>query len=695
MTRNWNEENLKPYVRTIAVSGGTGDGKSEFTSVFAKPNAKKIISKSVGTTNSTLKERIVVYTEDAADEILVAVKKVDEVFPKQKFIDMITYTLIPGVLANGKKISSSKEKSKSDFIIKLEDQFNTKINTNAVIAFLSEDEKRDFIDKLVTLLEKNGLFDLQYTIYHSSKNGLQQDEIKDNSAKFKAAIYAEIQNTFDNLDQMAKEEIFLVCKKANELLSQVFFKYFDEQDISKDGYHYKCIDLQNPDMDFVNAIFTANDLRKGDNLSLEIFCSEIFIYAPLHESITSMIKADSNMKEILQDKHGKISLGIYDTRGLYHANATNEENYEYFTDLLYEIPYDTLVLVHPLTGDTNEKKLMELYSEALKGFNKQIPVFMLNNKVDIFIDEMNKNLTRDDVFSIETNNDIIEFNEIRKSIDEKLELISEEIMLHQNKNRKNLKIKCLPCYLKKSTVMPEEALKAYNIIESIREILNNLCEHLRKEAFKLKFHLSSINDSNILPIVNDEKIEKIIIRYLQSKETKAKVFDPAIINIQNNLGKTPHGNSYAALRRRLINGEGYTSNINDSYFYNCKSFTISFPGILKNFVSKELQSELLDIIEFDGGRFENDSDKEKLLNIANNYFNEKKVVSEMLYNSALLEAEKVSFGYQKKFNNFLTNCIGYFNEDVLIENEDEYVKALKGELIHAVNKAIELHVLYV
>lgn len=693
MTKNWNEENLKPYVRTIAVSGGTGDGKSEFTSVFAKPNAKKIISKSVGTTNSTLKERIVVYTEDADDEILVVVKKGDEVFPKQKFIDLITFALIPGVLANGKNISSSKEKCKSDFIVKLEEQLNTKINTNAVVAFLSEDEKRDFIDKLVTLLEQNGLFDLQYTIYHSSKNGLQPDEIKDNSAKFRSAIYTEIQNTLDNLNKKAKEDIFLVCKKVNELLSQVFFKHFDEQNISMDGYYYKCIDLQNPDLEFVNAIFTANDLRKGDNLSLEIFCSEIFIYAPLHESIASIIKADSNMKGILQDKHGKISLGIYDTRGLYHSNATNEENYEYFTDLLYEIPYDALVLVHPLTGDTNEKKLMELYSEALKGFNKQIPVFMLNNKVDVFIDEMNKNLATDDIFSIETNNDTIGFDEIKKSVDEKLELISEELMLQQNKNRKNLKIKCLPCYLKKSTVMPQEALKAYNIIEAIREILNNLCEHLRKEAFKLKFHLSSIDYSDILPIIDDEKIEKIIVNFLQMKETKTKVFTPARINIQDNLGRTPHGNGYAALRRRLNNGEGYTSNIDENYFYNCQSFTISFPGILRNFFSKELQIELLNVIEFNGGRFENDSDREKLLKIAINYFSEKKVISEMLYNNALLKAENVSFGYNKKFNKFLMNSIVYFNEESLIQ--DEYLKALKGEILNSITKAIELHVLYV
>ena len=66
--------NLNPLFRTIAIVGGTGDGKSKVASLPADKMARQILSKSVGETNSTLKERTIVYSEDYADEMVIAVK---------------------------------------------------------------------------------------------------------------------------------------------------------------------------------------------------------------------------------------------------------------------------------------------------------------------------------------------------------------------------------------------------------------------------------------------------------------------------------------------------------------------------------------------------------------------------------------------------------------------------------------------
>lgn len=47
-------------------------------------------------------------------------------------------------------------------------------------------------------------------------------------------------------------------------------------------------------------------------------------------------------------------------------------------------------MVVPLVGDTNEKKIGELYRDVLKNFNKQIPIFMVHNKLDLYVADLFK-----------------------------------------------------------------------------------------------------------------------------------------------------------------------------------------------------------------------------------------------------------------------------------------------------------------
>ena len=49
------KKNLLPHMHVIKLIGGTGDGKTEFSVVFAEPRARKILIKCVGKTNSTVR----------------------------------------------------------------------------------------------------------------------------------------------------------------------------------------------------------------------------------------------------------------------------------------------------------------------------------------------------------------------------------------------------------------------------------------------------------------------------------------------------------------------------------------------------------------------------------------------------------------------------------------------------------------
>lgn len=694
MENNYQEMNLKPNVRTMAVTGGTAAGKSEVTSIMAAKKARSITSKTVGETNSTLKERLNVYSEAFTDTMLVAVKLNTSVYERQDFIDILVNALTQVVKSSGKIPEYDPIKLNDDFAYEMKHEVSTKVNTRAILTFLTDEQEAEFISNLVSIISESDFYSKNFKIYNTVKNNLVNMEVKDNSAKFISAIKSEIEKELDQMNEQFKNKLWSIWEQTNTDLKEVFFRYFDEKNVSKDGYYFKVIDLDNPDDEFVNALFTPNDLRNGGKLSLEVFCSEIVIYTPIHESIANLIKNNSIARDVFMDKNGYVTIGMYDTRGLYHADATDDENTEYFSELLYGILYDALIIVHPLMGDTNEAKLRELYSKALRRYNKQIPIFILNNKVDLYINSLIKAKSSDDPFSNDVPEVDLDINEIKKNISIRVNGINEEIKNVQSKNRNNSKLVSVVCWLKKDSSIKPELLKEYNVINAIDKIITEMGNYLKNTSVKIKFKLINEESSQIEPIIMEEQFNQILKRYLSAVEVDKKVFSPGLINLGENLGKTPHGNGYNAMRRRLRNGESYTSNIDEKYFYNCNSFTINFTGTLRNFISDSLIKEaILNAIEYKGGSFIDENAMEMISKIAVQYFNAYEFVAKLLYERALISAEKNAFSFKAKFNNFIQNSIPYFNRGHL--NESDYEEVLKQSLLTAINRAIDLHVLYV
>ncbi|UII56541.1 hypothetical protein LS684_03395 [Cytobacillus spongiae] len=696
MVRNLNESTLAPNVRTIGIAGGTGDGKSEVTSTFADPKAKKILSQSIGETNSTLKERRVVYTDEMNEEMVLAVKLKETIFEREDFNNLISVTVAKIVRDYGKSITVESEKMMEDFITHLRAEVQTKVNSRAVLTFLTEVEIDRLVNEVYDIFFSNDFFsENSFEIYNKVKNDLKNLEVKNNSTKFFAALKSEVEKAIDLMD---KEQMWLLLEEINGYLKDIFHQYFSEDSKSLDGYYYHVIDLSNPDKsrELIKAMFSSNNLRKGENLSIEVFCSEIVIYAPIHKKILEIIKTDQKAQTVFMGKDGSISIALYDTKGLYHEDSTDEGNLEYFTELLYSINYDALLLVCPLSGDTNESKLRELYTNAMKKYNKQVPIFILNNKVDLFITDLNKELSSDDPLSLDVSEEELSFDEVKIKVSNKMKSIREELQSVQHKNRKNAEIISLPCYLKKDKSMSMELLKEYNATNSIEIIIKEMAIHLESSSEKISFTLSDIDTSDITPKINYEKVEKALEQLLQLKEIDRKILSPAFQDISDNIGKTPHGNAYNALRRRLRNGYGYTSNIDESYFYNCHSFSVNFTAMVRNLITQDLLNRLIgEAVEYDGGCFKDNEGSNRLKNIIleQDYFNSNDFVTEIVYYKALEEAEKQAFSYGARFNKFLKNSMPYFDKGQLDTNA--YTDAIIKTLNSAVKRAIDLHILYV
>ena len=358
---------------------------------------------------------------------------------------------------------------------------------------------------------------------------------------------------------------------------------------------------------------------------------------------------------------------------------------------MFKEDIDALVMVVPLYGDTNEKKINELYKDVIKNFNKQIPVLMLHNKLDLFVDFLNKDSFDGDPLSMDNNEDAkaMDFEKINEAIQKREYELRKELQDIQSKARKNLEIKSLSCYLKRDKHMLDKLVQKYNVIHSYEQIFRDVAEYLKDSAYKITLEVKQ--GEEIAVYVKDAEFEDKIKKHIKEPSTDKKVFSPGLADLTLSIGKTPHGNGYNALCRRLKIGEGYTSNIQESRFYNCSSFSINFTANMRNFVTAELLHDVVyNTIDICGVSFRNQNDYAKFVDIIKNNVNPKRLVSALLYDKAIQEAEEKTFSFRGRFQNFLQNSMKYFN--ITIIDEQQYIDALKKIIIEAAEKAMALNV---
>lgn len=689
------KKNLLPHMHVIKLIGGTGDGKTEFSVVFAEPRARKILIKCVGKTNSTVRERMLVYTTALNGKVIVAASISEEILERKVFSEMVITAIAKVVRLNGKVVASMVGKAESDFEEELFAQLSERNNTCAVFNFLTEQQKKEFVEKIVGVYRKFHFSEHDYEIYNATKNNMSEKEAKENSNKFLGALKIEVERIISLIDKDFTNELLEICEETNEILRDKFFEYFDEENISEDGLYYKEISLEETEEDnrFIEAMFTSNNLQAGERLSLEVLCGQIFIYTPMNKAVRDIIANDKNASQVFIDEHGEYTFGILDTRGLYHTGVVNDDNADYLNELIYQGDTDAVAMVVPLQGDTNEKKIYELYRKLLEAYKKQTPLFMVNNKVDLYIDALRKDDFIDDPFSVSMDvANEMSADEIIEQVNKRVNELQGELQEAQNKARRNLEIVALPCYLKRDEGMKyEEVVRKYNIVNVVKSILLQTAEFLVRTSVKIPITLLGEEDVDVE--INRDELIKCVRAHILESETDKKVFEPGSKNIGDNMGICPHGNSYNALKRRLRYGDGYSCKIEENYYINCMSFTIDFTGNLRNFISENFISHTVHMtMKLVNGRFTGQKEDELFWKQVARNVDAKKFVSILLYDKAMRDAELTGFGFGTYFRGFLNNSMPYFYKGMIDENQ--YVDALEKVLKDAVKKTIALNVIY-
>lgn len=702
---------LSPDVRIIEKVGSTGAGKTMTDLLFTTPKALNVLIKAVGEGSATLGDQTKVFTEKLTDHIIVAAKLGDEIYAWEQLVELILKVLTKIVKGNYKdsQIEDLDQIEKS-LIKELIEALDSTRNTEAQPRLLKEDLRLEFANEIAEY-SMPFLRDNLQIIYQEAKNALIDMEAKPKSRKLDEAINQRLQEAID------REPDFLsglrrTHQNINDDLKSHFFRYFNEDMKSEDEYYYRIIDLNDvADSDnFINAIFTNNNLSGGENLSIEVLCAELVIYAPMNTEAIQSVRGDKRKENVLQGMDLKLSLGIRDTRGMYHESADQQKENEHLQDLLYNRSYDALMLVCPVFGDANYAKLREDVKAVLKQYSKQTPIILLNNKVDLLIDDQYKEGELTDLFSLKgfTAPQVIEFDELKDNIDQRIVNIVQEFKDSQQKREGGV-LESVPCYLKPPSTarITPELYEAYGPKQALNRILKILCDSLLWTSEKIPFYLDASIDEGKLPFsISRKKVRSIIGAAFANQQVIKQAKSAALKNIDENLGKTPHGQGYNALGRKLAIGQGWTSNINEGYFINCKSFSINFPANVQNLVTPGLLEELItNTISYTKGHFASQADKDKVKEIIKSRtFRNTIFAANMLYGQAFKIADKAGFSYRVRFNQFLKMSRDFFkitDADIIQVSTDEqdtisvfdsYTEAMVKELKHAVNLAFRLNV---
>ena len=157
-------KNLQPHVHVLKLTGGTGDGKTEIATVFASKEARTVLLRGVGRTNSTLKERLLVYSEEYADKLLVAVKLNVEPYDKLSMSDLFVSSVAKVVRSQGKVVDSVVGKDEEELKKYLIQEMQAKNNAKAVLSFLTEEQKTKIINDLVDIYHSYYMSEYNYEI---------------------------------------------------------------------------------------------------------------------------------------------------------------------------------------------------------------------------------------------------------------------------------------------------------------------------------------------------------------------------------------------------------------------------------------------------------------------------------------------------------------------------------------------------
>lgn len=111
--------------------------------MFASKEARSVLLRGVGRTNSTLKERLLVYSEEYTDKLLVAVKLNAEPYDKLSLSDVFVSSVAKVVRSQGKVVASIVGRDEEELEKYLIQEMQAKIMQKLCYLFDRGAEKKD------------------------------------------------------------------------------------------------------------------------------------------------------------------------------------------------------------------------------------------------------------------------------------------------------------------------------------------------------------------------------------------------------------------------------------------------------------------------------------------------------------------------------------------------------------------------
>lgn len=220
-----------------------------------------------------------------------------------------------------------------------------------------------------------------------------------------------------------------------------------------------------------------------------------------------------------------------------------------------------------------------------------------------------------------------------------------------------------------------------------------MSQALRQRAERLPIKLEDW-ETEPTPKVDRVRLTAIVDDILNLSETDRKVFTPAKLNLDENRWKVPHGNSYNALRRRLAYGGGWSSNILENYYYHCQNIQVNFPAQLQNFVTPTLTQRLAEeALSIQYGTFLSKEDEAAYQAQVARAIQPERFASQLLYDRALMDAERVPGSFGVWFQRFIENSTHYLKQP--LQGREDYDVVLEELLTDAARLVLHRKVRYV
>lgn len=684
------------------LTGTTESGKTTFVSKLVNPIAVELIKQMVGQGSSTLKPKTFVLSseKDFEEYIRVCAKPHSQPLNRKDYDEVIMDTFVSlakqASKANNKRLITAEQLLTKGFI-----QGENHVSFLGLLNKQAEQWISE-TDKIINLVQEEALKNL-----HDIARGRLEDPHAAKSKKSELIDTKLAEVIRDFLDGSFDEDLYDLLGKEiglqlanqyiniNKRLMKAAEDFFGNDEFTKDGY----LTIDFPLSGFFderldekrNSLFCNNS--NENEISIEVLFEEIVVYVGINPGLVGLL--GDNSKKFL-NRNGCMELGLIDTMGAFHRYSDKNDAKIYFNDLARAHDYDGMILLIPLILGANEKKFLRLASGFLQQFPFDLDVIIMSNKADNVIDQFkkewdSKNCITDPFGSItESKNKEMDPVELKEHLLSKIKIIEQEVIKcinEQGNGRVNVLAHLVTSFI-------ENEIESFGIdqIKNIRDTTLDMVKYFanaKNTVDKISIKFNSDYGSDIGMHINRTELQKGMLNIID-----LNMFSNVLKNCYDNLGKTPHGQSFNALPSRLSYGEGYKV-ILEQRFTNVESFEITFPGLIRNSLDKKKSDIILllkNCIQFEGIKNITLNIEDALLSRIASRLTLRNIVASIVYIQTFRPVMiQPHYAFGSKFRSYIRNVKNAHTDP---KNCDIYVKAFEEEVHRAFKFMLDSDVLY-